>query len=468
MRHNFQMRINIESVQESSPAYEADYAFGNDVYTIKVYPAGVIIDGKVYIRKQDDSEDIWWSPSKGCTKKSFYDAVRKAYLLYAFSFGKGLEIKTIDSYCDGAWIKTMRLGYGAFPFVYSMLEDEDLNLQPYEPNSTGILGNKAIMDHIAESNRSTDQEDKKMIALYAYLQSKTRLYEGDRFLNLWTGINALYGFLRTTHAECVEKKIDELFENNEGVSIPDRKQIEDAYTAPDRNDSEQKKFMLKVVQEMSAKYSGFGKLPKYKKGKSDMTEAMAAISNDYNDYYGPFIEKTVKNESKKGIRIQYNYSLDGLYQRIRGVEPGEIPGWDEEKEKKYQQMTEMMQKNAGALAPYYILTFELPYYQRNFFIHGGETSLLLTDDYHINKVTCMNYFMDRFLAEFIPYLFDSEKLNEMIHYYHTAVYNSRKDGNSNEKNPERRAKAAQYKNTIGELRNAGLKNANWVNGVMGE
>ena len=79
----------------------------------------------------------------------------------------------------------------------------------------------------------------------------------------------------------------------------------------------------------------------------------------------------------------------------------------------------------------------------------------------------MNYFMDRFLAEFIPYLFDSEKLNEMINYYHTAVYNSRKDDNPNEKNPERKAKATQYKNTIAELKSAGLKNAGWVRGEMG-
>ena len=115
----------------------------------------------------------------------FPDAIRKALLVHILLYSKNISIKTISVRID---------------------EKEDLievsdKSKPYSLISTGVLERRipsiwndpSIIQNILKQTQSN--ADSRMAALYAYVCSKDKQFETERFMYLWMAFNGLYGSL---------------------------------------------------------------------------------------------------------------------------------------------------------------------------------------------------------------------------------------------------------------------------------
>lgn len=116
--------------------------------------------------------------------KLFRDAMRKVHLLSSLINDKGLKVRLISVSIDGA--VTEFDGHSEnFPFMFSMLEGIPLGL----PES---WRSDAVLNRVVTWNKTLSDTDYLSCALNAFLVSRTRKYRIDRFLNLWTALNAVY------------------------------------------------------------------------------------------------------------------------------------------------------------------------------------------------------------------------------------------------------------------------------------
>ena len=428
-RYDWRLLINLKDLPKKKPDYEKDYIFNRSNLRICIYKEGVCVHW------YKTSVENGWNPDSVSGRKYFNDAIRKANLLYALQYGKGLVIKKYTVWC-GYIVRTIEEKDSPdFPYMCSMMQGVDYAVEPEEFGSRGIFGNTAIMDHVALGKWSDDHSDEKKIALYAYLQSRGRYFEVDRFLNLWTAMNAVYCHICNEHKREIERRAETISDEElaplvadeqaikrdlkklmSSEEIPDkesakkilaRRKLISAYTAAEHADGEQRSYLLRLAHQMkSIPYRSQG-------GVAGKLEQF--LKDVHKDYYSVHIER----HNLKDGRVKY--TSQKLYERVMGIQNGE---WSEKEEELFAELAAHIE--GFGITLFAFMTFDMPYMERNKLIHGSEATLLLADYYQINRIACLNYFMDRFLAEYIPYLFDEEKTEEMISIINPFIYNRRK------------------------------------------
>jgi hypothetical protein len=116
----------------------------------------------------------------------FSDAIKKALLLYLLKYNKTPQIKTITVNVDDreetdSFDKTVK------PPFYSMISGE---LQ--RPLSAAFAGDE-LFCYLLRTPKT--KYDKRIAALFAFLCSKSKAYETERFIYLWTSLNGMYGWI---------------------------------------------------------------------------------------------------------------------------------------------------------------------------------------------------------------------------------------------------------------------------------
>ena len=205
--YDWQLHINSEKEPSSKAVYEKDYTFNRSKFRICIYKECVCI----HWFKKDDKDG--WNRENGNSKRNFNDAVRKSYLLYSLCNLKGLEIKQYTIALAGKKLRIIKAGDAEdFPFIFSMMQNAQYEVDLSECGEGFIFKNKQMLDYIINSKWSKDHSDEKMIALYSYLQSRSRCYEVDRFLNLWTAINSVYCYICNEHRKIIAQKVSAFIE----------------------------------------------------------------------------------------------------------------------------------------------------------------------------------------------------------------------------------------------------------------
>lgn len=116
----------------------------------------------------------------------FPDAIRKALLLYLLKFSRSLQINSITTKIDDIEETTPFLDPANLP-IYSMINGDLLRTIP-----------KAFSDYIVFDyllNTPKSKYDKRIASLFAFLYSKSKEYETERFIYLWTAFNGMYSYL---------------------------------------------------------------------------------------------------------------------------------------------------------------------------------------------------------------------------------------------------------------------------------
>lgn len=143
--------------------------------------------GLPYVKSLDNMTD----EERACAYVgyAFRDGYRKAILLHALTQNAGLKVEKISvTVGSSAPVEFTAENHPNFPFMYSMFTEDDLGL-------SDVVNDPKILKTICETSKTAADNDLRISTLQAYMLSKTRKFELDRFLNLWTAMNAAYNWL---------------------------------------------------------------------------------------------------------------------------------------------------------------------------------------------------------------------------------------------------------------------------------
>lgn len=124
----------------------------------------------------------------------FREALTKAYLYHALLLNSALMIKQITLIIEGEEYTLSKENNINFPFVFSLLTEDDLHLN----NAFEVLP-----DYIVVNSIKYNQKELRFVSLASYLSAKSKSYQIERFNSLWTSMNALYNYV----ALCYEERI---------------------------------------------------------------------------------------------------------------------------------------------------------------------------------------------------------------------------------------------------------------------
>ena len=290
--------------------------------------------------------------------KDFRDAYRKVILLHAIRFNSGLEIKKIIVKIDeeSFLFDKDHDEIGFFPYMFSMIKKKDLELGESW---------KELEKDIVKSTSTQVKEDLRFSAAYSFLASKNREFLVDRFANLWTAMNAYYGF--------VAHKYEDKLMKDYGL------------------DSLSKKLKLSKTDADSIGLVSWLIYPQYA-AESDREELNKKWTNNYD------VERLIENYSISDIKKLY----DSAKKELRGET---LPN-------KYTELADRATEFKVKI--YSFFTFVYPYHLRCKYFHGESPTVLLAayNDYEIRTLELVNYFLTMFLNEKIPLMFKKDFWND--------------------------------------------------------
>lgn len=135
-----------------------------------------------------------YSPEDILSPESFLfaDAIRKALLLQMLLYSNSMEIRKISVFVNGK-AEPFTYGKDQHAPVYSLISGKLLR-----PVSEGWK-NDSVIQTILSIPKS--RYDGRTAALFAYLLSKSKNYESERFLHLWMAFNGMYGHISSISGE---------------------------------------------------------------------------------------------------------------------------------------------------------------------------------------------------------------------------------------------------------------------------
>lgn len=289
----------------------------------------------------------------------FRDAMRKIYLLHAVLFDSALEIGRITLSIDGEETVFDRTT-PHFPFVFSMLTGSELSLGR-------ICGCPEIVDAVLESTKSGSENDLKQCALQAYLLSKSRQFETDRFMNLWTSMNAFYGEIAIRAEEAISRRTDTA-----------RKDLQSKYRLY-KLDNPSIGALIRLIQPGFVFPRKPDDIPEYRKAYRLIGRSLAAIGD---------------------------LDIDELYDEAFGSKDND-PGKTKNKPL-YEAAAPL------GISLYVFLLLVYPYWLRCSYFHGSRVQPVVAaySDPELLDLSVVNGFLDRFLSDNIPGLFGSGELTE--------------------------------------------------------
>ena len=129
-----------------------------------------------------------YKPDEILQERTFQDAIKKAYLLQLVQYGRCCNVKTLIVSTNG--------GANTLSF-----DNEDRLLYP-------LCGDKLRKpldeswknDQVIERIITTPKSgfDRRFAALFAFVMSRSKAFETERFMHLWMSLNAIYGVAAET------------------------------------------------------------------------------------------------------------------------------------------------------------------------------------------------------------------------------------------------------------------------------
>lgn len=121
--------------------------------------------------------------SQGCYL--FPDAIKKALTLHLILFSKNVTIKTMTVQIDDESAVVVDTRQGHTPPIFSMVDKELYNQIIEKWSAEEIEGFLGL-------TKSSD--DSRLAALNAFIISKSKVFETERFIYLWTAFNGMYNY----------------------------------------------------------------------------------------------------------------------------------------------------------------------------------------------------------------------------------------------------------------------------------
>ena len=350
MKHTYEIVFN-----NNATSLSEEYTFGRSLVKIDVGMQCAKIQFS-YSRLKTVDDFITFSD------KLFRDAYRKAILLHAVNFSRGLNVKTICISIDGT--KTVLSPdndpNGYFPYLFSMIRGDDLCLHESW---------KTVSSSICNTTKTKIDEDLRFAAAYSFLASKNRDFYIDRFLNLWTAMNAYYSYV----SDCYERTV-------------------------------MKEYSLESIKNGKLKLKG--------KDSASMGLVAWLMEPRFPNVSDQCVLDELKGKWKKNYDVENelrHYSdveiaelCDASYNALLG---GELDG-------KYKKLSARSEEFGVSLFVFLLIEYSYNFRCRVF--HGNSPTMLIMayNDYEITSLNTINYFLERFLNENIPMMFQEDFWDE--------------------------------------------------------
>lgn len=170
--------LTINRVGKHSKKYIYNFGATKNI-ELKLSESGLSI--KVALIKEYDKEEMLSGDSY-----LFPDSIRKGLLLYLIEYNKSLDIDSMTVKIDDEEEK-VTFDKKVKPPIYSMVNG---NLQRKIPKS---FSNNTVFEFLLNTTKSN--YGKRISSLFALLCSKSKEYETERFIYLWTSFNGMYSWL---------------------------------------------------------------------------------------------------------------------------------------------------------------------------------------------------------------------------------------------------------------------------------
>ena len=282
--------------------------------------------------------------------KLFRDALRKTHMLHTLLTGRSLSAKQMSLAIDGHEIELEKTLPG-FPFVHSMLGIGNIDL----PNNWRA---DSVVSQVLAWTKTSSDSDYKACAMNAFLLSRARAFKVDRFLNLWTSMNAAY---------------------NEVAQ----------------------RFELQKCRDLDVKRNNLPNKFKILNRDNPAMGSLIALGSDFilqKNLGTPEFNRAYKRTSVALSQLDQAH-LPDLYDALsRSRDSARAP-----------EFPVLSQIASDIDTPlFYYLTFVYPYLLRCKLFHGSKAINILSayNDPEISDLTVVNFFLDRYLADAIPAMFE--------------------------------------------------------------
>jgi hypothetical protein len=282
--------------------------------------------------------------------KLFRDALRKTHMLHTLFMERNLSVRQMSLAIDGQEIELEKTLPG-FPFVCSMLEKGNIDL----PNKWRA---DSVVSQVLAWTKTSSDSDYKACAMNAFLLSRTRSFKVDRFLNLWTSMNAVY---------------------NEAAQ----------------------RFELQKCRDINKKRNDLPSKYKILNHDNPAMGSLIALGSNYilqKNLDTPEFYRAYKRTSPALSQLDEAH-LPGLYDALSESRDNARPAG----------LPELNQIASDIDTPlFYYLAFVYPYHLRCKLFHGSKAINILSayNDPEISDLTVVNFFLDRYLADAIPAMFE--------------------------------------------------------------
>lgn len=115
----------------------------------------------------------------------FPDAIKKALMLHLILYSENINIKTISVQIDDDCETIVDTAQGHIPPIYSLV------IGKLEHPFVTSWDNTALQGILSQTKTKADS---RMAALAAFIISKSKHFESERFIYLWMAFNGMYGF----------------------------------------------------------------------------------------------------------------------------------------------------------------------------------------------------------------------------------------------------------------------------------
>lgn len=315
----------------------------------------------------------------------FRESLTKAYLCHALLLSSSLRIERMIIFIANKEYTIDRSCYNRFPFVFSVLAEDDLHLN----NNFRFIAEKVVVNSIG-----CNQRDLRYTSLASYLSAKSKTYQIERFKSLWISMNALYNY--------VAKKYEEdLIRRCRNITYQDLKNAK-LLLSNDSNCISALMYHLKA---------GINKLSR---------NAAKTIFDNNKDKFKQ-LSILFQKMSDEEIAELYTLSLNDL--NTNGI----IHALPE----KYTILDTV--SSLFSIPSYVYILLQHTYSLRCSLFHGNQAVPIICsyNDRNIGELKVINYFLDSFLGNEIPLLYStdyySNMRNDIIALMDSGLLNTRQN-----------------------------------------
>ena len=292
------------------------------------------------------------------------DAFRKAHLLHALSFNESLTVKKIAVTIDDEE-RVYTNSTSGFPFFFSMMDSEDFGWKQ--------LWKQSQIDAVLSSTKTQTENDLRYVSLFSYLAGQSKQFEIDRFICLWTAMNAHYNFI----LDCFDEHLKKKSNADTQADMSSKGQVR-------RND---RAAMSKLVRILGC-------------GIETPSEAMRnKNAKDYGAMKDYFQQLPILEIGQFHTAL-YRNRCDRTY-----VPEGNMGS----------HLKKCMEHSN--LSAYAFILLPYAYYLRCKYVHGNKATILFAayHDAELAALRVVDYFLSEYLKQAIPAMFDKNYFTEAMY-----------------------------------------------------